>query len=699
MTGISMQMIFSPQTCSLDLLNRTLTSNRRTLANRIVGQIESSICTQTAHHNLVIGPRGSGKTHLLTYIRRRVENELGPSLTVVPLSEEERGITSLFDFLLACLRAKKVPRQAIITRVESGAQPSRVETAQELFDETTGRNSTLVIIENMSDIFSSLEERGLTQLRGFLQDRPFVSLLASSVSLFADSSKGDHAFYGFFNIHPLLRLNQSETRTYLSLLAGAKGDSELVVALKEDKAQARVNAIYDLTGGNHRLVAMLSSFLSTDGLSELVHPFVQMVDKELTPYYQQRLDRLSPYQNKIVQAIADHSGRALSVNEIAEYTFLSPQSVSRQLYDLLHGGYVRRNSVGREACYELNEPLLRLVLDVKEGRDRPLPLIVSFLRGWYEAEQLRQLQEKAPEHARSYYHLALATSEKSGISEDVSLRGAVAGVEERQSVAVQDAVEDLFAEGVAVGSEDQHLKALKKLDKVLDAKPDHADELYSRAVALHKSGREEEAIAVYDGIVERFGDSDRPELVEQVASALVNKAGCFATLGNHAGALTELDSALRLQPGNARAFRGRIDTLLNLGRDEEAFDSVVKMLEVVDNDAPERMIVAAELVSRFISDEARLRKLSAAYAEDESSLAGGIVGWLQRQLPLSKSTAERLEEAETALQSAFADLAEAAPALQILNAIRRDAMGDRKALLELPLELRRLVQPEAGEEE
>ena len=144
--------------------------------------------------------------------------------------------------------------------------------------------------------------------------------------------------------------------------------------------------------------------MTVDGFAELVGPFVQMVDRELTPYYQQRLDRLSPQQKKILMAIAGHHGRALSVKEIAAYTFSSSQVVSRQLADLIHGAHVRRTKLGRESLYELNEPLLRLVLDIKEGRDRPLPLIVAFLSRWYDLRELRRLEDSCSRDRQKVLH-------------------------------------------------------------------------------------------------------------------------------------------------------------------------------------------------------------------------------------------------------------------------------------------------------
>ncbi|GAG25567.1 unnamed protein product, partial [marine sediment metagenome] len=167
----------------------------------------------------------------------------------------------------------------------------------------------------------------------------------------------------------------------------------------------RIRAIYALTGGNHRLLAMLSCFLNYEGLDELVQPFIQLVDHELTPYYQQRLDRLSAQQNKILGVIAQQEG-AVNVSVIADRTFLDSRTVSRQLYDMRYAAFVRRNERGRESYYELNEPLLRIVLDIKQSRSGPLPLIVNLLRNWYESGELRQLEAIAPEYAKEYYRAA-----------------------------------------------------------------------------------------------------------------------------------------------------------------------------------------------------------------------------------------------------------------------------------------------------
>ena len=87
------------------------------------------------------------------------------------------------------------------------------------------------------------------------------------------------------------------------------------------------------------------------------------------------------------------------------------------------------------------------------------------------------------------------------------------------------------------------------------------------------------------------------------------------------------------------------------------------------------------------------------YKDDTDSLISGLISWIQNQMPLTHTDAEKLEDADKMLQSLFAGVPDAAPALQLLQAARRDALGDRKALLDLPIEMRRLVKTDSTKDE
>ncbi|MBN1226616.1 MAG: tetratricopeptide repeat protein [Deltaproteobacteria bacterium] len=584
MNGLSVPMIFSPQNCSLAILDKILTPDRRKLATKLLEQIKNGLNTRTSHHNLLIGPRGSGKTHVLTFIRKTLEAAYANNdeLKIIRLSEEERGITTLLDFLLACFRAFGITRQEIALRIRDEKNITPQEAAVDYFDEITGKNPTLIIVENLAYLFNCMEESAISDLRGFSQARPFVSLLASSVSLFADSSRTDHPFYGFFNIHPLQQLTPQDARKYLLTLAQTKKDKNLVSALRKTKSQARVNAIYDLTGGNHRLLAMLSDFLSADGLAELVGPFVHMADRELIPYYQQRLDRLSAQQNKILITIADHHGRALNVNEISHYTFLPSTTVSRQLYDLLHGGYVDRKQKGRESFYDLREPLLRLVLDIKDGRDRPLPLIVNLLKDWYEVRELKELERSVPERTRDYY---LAALKKKQFFKDTLEAYFIEGEVQKGKVPEES---DLYKKAMKFFQDKQYSKAIQGFEKLLREDPLNGPVLFNLALALQLSGRKKESLKAYENIIKLLGDSKELKNQVQVARVLVNKGVTLAILKRPEEALSVYDQVARrfggskefeLQVQVARALVNKGITLVEFERSKEAIsvcDQVVK---------------------------------------------------------------------------------------------------------------------------
>ena len=51
---------------------------------------------------------------------------------------------------------------------------------------------------------------------------------------------------------------------------------------------------------------------------------------------------------------------------------------------------MRVESIGREAFYELQEPMMRFCLEVKKQRGQPIKLFVDFLRCWYTREELWQ---------------------------------------------------------------------------------------------------------------------------------------------------------------------------------------------------------------------------------------------------------------------------------------------------------------------
>ncbi len=154
-------------------------------------------------------------------------------------------------------------------------------------------------------------------------------------------------------------------------------------------------------GGNHRMYVLLSEFLTKDSLDDLVAAFETLAD-ELTPYFQERVRSLPPQQAKIVQCLAAATG-ATTVKEIAALTFIDERSCSKQLGALRIKRYVQSEKRGNQSYYELCEPLMRLCLEVKNQRGKPLQLITRFLKVWFTPDALQaQLKSGSGRRADAY---------------------------------------------------------------------------------------------------------------------------------------------------------------------------------------------------------------------------------------------------------------------------------------------------------
>ncbi|MGB9594992.1 MAG: winged helix-turn-helix transcriptional regulator [Candidatus Poribacteria bacterium] len=366
---------------------------RESIANRIVELIRDSVITPTKHHILLIGPRGIGKTHLIAIVYHRIKkmDDLQDRLLIAWLREEEWGVTSFLDLLMRIFRAllDEYDDQWLKDQVESlyGLSLDLAENkAKTLLKDFVGGRTLFLIMENLSDLFNGLSNRGQKQLRAYLQENPFCTILATSQSLFNGISLQTSPFYGFFSINHLDELDLDNAVEMLAKIAHLNEDDELESFIKTPTGKSRIRALHHLAGGNNRVYVIFSQFINREMLDELVESVMKTLD-DLTPYYQARMMHLSQQQRKIVEFLCDRRG-AVKVKEIAEKCFLSHQVTSSQLKALKDMGYVRPDTVGRESYYELREPLMRLCSEVKKQRGEPIRLLVDFLRIWFSRPEL-----------------------------------------------------------------------------------------------------------------------------------------------------------------------------------------------------------------------------------------------------------------------------------------------------------------------
>jgi tetratricopeptide (TPR) repeat protein len=69
--------------------------------------------------------------------------------------------------------------------------------------------------------------------------------------------------------------------------------------------------------------------------------------------------------------------------------------------------------------------------------------------------------------------------------------------------------------------------------------------LVNKGIALGELKRHEEAMAVFDEVVRRFGEATEPDLRERVARALVSKGVVLGQLKRHEEEITVYDEVVR----------------------------------------------------------------------------------------------------------------------------------------------------------
>lgn len=378
---------------------------REDLAERLISLIEASALSDSKQHNLLIGPRGIGKTHLVSIVYHRIrqlDSFKNNRLVIAWLREEEWGVMSFLDLLLRILRAliteckdRELERQVESLYRHSPASAERL--AANVLKDFVANRTLVVIVENLDDLFLGLEDEGQKRLRSYIQENPFLTILATSQSLFGGVSLQTSPFYGFFRINHLEELSLDEATLLLKKVADLEGDTDLASLIDTSLGRVRIRALQRLAGGNHRVYIIFSQFLTRESLTELIEAMMRTLD-ELTPYYHERIKWLSPQQRKVVELLSDR-GNAMPVKEIAARCFMSQQTASSQLKLLREWGYVRTNPVGRESYYELREPLMRLCVEVKKHRDEPIRLVVELLRSWYTSDELRRRLDKLSREA------------------------------------------------------------------------------------------------------------------------------------------------------------------------------------------------------------------------------------------------------------------------------------------------------------
>jgi len=577
---------FNPSAMPSELIEGTFVQ-RQSVAERLVDIFEESARRESKHNVLLVGPRGIGKTHLvsLVYHRLKAKEDLADKLCIAYLKEDEWGINSFLDLLLRILRA--VCEEADLELPNIASDLSGINRAQaedhvwRSLQSIIRKRTLFLIVENLDAVFAKIEEQGQKQWRALIQSNPQWAILATTPTLFSAISRQVSPFYGFFEVIHLQPLSLNDGVSLLQRLAKWNNDEKTAAFLNTAVGRARVRAVQHLAGGNHRIFVLFYDFLYQGGSEHFVTPLLKTIDA-LTPYYQSQMVRLSPQQQKIVNFLCEHRKPA-TVTAIAKNCLTTHQTAANQLKQLLTNRYVRVDRVGRESYYELTEPLLRICVEAKTHHERPLDLLVDFIRYWFSREELQDKLSHAGgrEHEKTYFQAALklydARDAHSHLSPGIASLCAALTLR-------QDTRERLRNQA----------QELAELSRIAEDWPHFAR-------AMHELDKESEAIPALEDAFEQ--DPQNVQILRWLA-ILLGRSGSVAR------AHELLDRAIALDPDRGILFLDKGLMLSDAERNEEALGAYEQAVFCEPRLAPIIAVHKARVLMRIKQFEAVRKALS-----------------------------------------------------------------------------------------
>ena len=583
-------------------------------------------CTGSSNqHQIVIGPRGSGKTSLLLRVAAEVRRDAGLSSAFFPVvfAEESYEVAAAGEFWLECLSrlADQAPQR------EGG--PDLRLTVEDLrairddrtlgercfaalldFSDREGKRLVLMV-ENLNMMFRDMADSGKAgwRLRQTLQTELRIALLASATSRFDEIDHPDHALYDLFRILTLRPLDTNECAVLWEAVSGQRHPPETIRSLEI------------LTGGSPRLLAIVARFGGGLSFHELMADLLDLVDDH-TEYFKSHLESLPAQERRVYLALADLWKPALT-KEVADRSRLDTSKCSAQLTRLVERGAVQvTGGTVRRKQYYLSERLYNIYYLLRRNRrpDRLIEALIRFMAAYYSPPELKDIGIRIVREAgsveaemRSLHHGAFARL--------IELP-ALAGYRDELLATIPEGFADASDRGSALPDVARTAPVGMRPDHRRAGQPDgNMAELAELAVAAARIGealrledqnRTEEALAIYDEVVRRFGTSENPALLELVAKALFFKGITLGTMNQPKEELAAYDEVVHrfgtsenpaLLELVAKVLVSKGITLGTMNQPKEelaAYDEVVHRFGTSENPALLEL-VAKVLVSKGIT--------------------------------------------------------------------------------------------------
>ncbi len=479
-------------------------------------------CTGNSNtHTIVIGPRGSGKTHLLLRVAAEVRRDASLSgYFPVVFPEESYEVATIGEFWLECLArlAEQAPASERSQLRRSYSDIRETADDRDLADRSLGSILTfadqhevrvLLVVENLNMLLSDMADPDAGwRLRQTLQVEPRIILLGSATNRFAEIDRPDHSLYDLFRVVTLPPLDAEGSATLWSSLSG------------QPRGGQQIRPLQILTGGNPRLISVVAGFEKTYSFRDLMSNLLDLID-EHTEYFKSHIESLPPQERRVYLALA-RLWKPASASEVASQARVKVNACSALLKRLADRGAVSiEGGTRRRRIYYVAERMYNVYYLLRRpgAESHIVDALVQFMASYYSPDELVDI-----------------------------------GIE--------------IAEGL--NDSDPRLKGAQFT-------------AFRQLIALPELGDLLVTLLTQDSVIGAFGSIQEPEFVEPVLSALIAKAKITAAEQRLEEALDYWDEAIRIADEvgadhllvvKGVATLNRISLLRKLGRNEEAIETV-----------------------------------------------------------------------------------------------------------------------------
>jgi HEAT repeat protein len=373
---------------------------RESIIEDILEQLKRWTLGASRQHYLLIGPRGIGKTCLLTLVKHRIAEspELSESWQPLSIAEDAYGITSVADLLVEGLRLLAEQTGDLDTiRLHDKVRfdEDSVRVVDRVLDEMrrfhkVHNRGIVLMVENLNRLVERQIRNKLEihLLRKILIEEEWLVTICTSPTFLNSVTQPEQPLFEFFLVKFLTEFTPEEQVLMLKKRAALDGNRAMEGYL--GKFRSRLKALYHFTGGNPRLTVMLYDLVANQRIADMASELDVLLD-QLTPFYQDRMKEIPEQEGKLLEAMA-LMPEGCSPTELAKEVRMPPKLVRALLTRLDRSGYVRPETRRQKrTVYIIPERFFRIWHQMNHSRAARgrIQYLLEFFESWYATKDER----------------------------------------------------------------------------------------------------------------------------------------------------------------------------------------------------------------------------------------------------------------------------------------------------------------------